>query len=84
MDSGVFFEGVKMPQNCLECPMVHKEGQNPIFARYYCRAKVMVSIYHTEAAAGRREGCPAREMKMCSYVSLLYGPGYVPEEGGRV
>lgn len=60
---GVFFRGMKIPENCFECPMVDRYGTNPIWATFRCRVQEMPPIYVSEAKRGRREGCPAEALE---------------------
>lgn len=62
---GVFFNGMKMPENCVECPVVQKFGTNPLFSSYGCKANpALPTVYLPAAKSGRREGCPARELEI--------------------
>ena len=62
---GVFFNGMKMPENCVECPVVQKFGTNPLFSTYGCKANpALPTVYLPAAKSGRREGCPAQELEM--------------------
>ena len=62
MDNGVFFGGMEMPKNCVECPVVRRFGGYPFF-RYSCGVRPdLPDVYSAQASAGRREGCPAQEM----------------------